>query len=81
MSYVVNTLPHLDLSSNSITSNDLANIDPDNIIPSQSNFRYCTTSEFINNQQIQSCTFEKHFSVNHSNIGVWLLILTILHKC
>ena len=81
MSYDVNTPPYLDLSSNSITSNDLANIDPDDNIPSQSNFWYYTTSEFINNQQIKVVLWKNASQLFILTLGICLLILIILHKC
>lgn len=64
----INTLPYLDFSSNLNISKDLANIDPDNNIPIQSNFQYCTTRDFLNNQKIRNCTSAKYFSVLYSNI-------------
>jgi hypothetical protein len=55
-------------TNKSLVEDNLSSIDPDINLPSQTNFKYYTTQDFVDSNQIQNCVCTKHFSVLHCNI-------------
>lgn len=65
----INSLPQLDLIDKLNSFHNLSDIDPDENLPTQTNFKYYTTQEFAKDEQIKSCTnSNKCFSALHANI-------------
>ena len=66
----INSLPQLEsnISLPGFNSNNLSIIDPDINLPSSTNFKYYTTQDFLDSNQIQACVNSKSFSVLHCNI-------------
>ena len=68
MFHNINNLPQLELLSAFNSLNNLSNIDPDSNIPEQVNFKYFTSQEFADDEEINICSSGKYFSVLHFNI-------------
>ena len=51
-----------------MNSSHFSELDPDVHVPVQSNFKYYTTHDFQDSNEIVHCTSSNHFSVLHSNI-------------
>ena len=62
-------LPRLNISPSGVVNNTtLSNLDVENFIPTNANFTYYSTGDFLRNDDIQSCSSGNSLSFLHSNV-------------